>query len=119
MPDTDKQFDGLPWIVKQFEDGKTIGIEVWPNDDQGPRAVVNWQEFSSSPVGYSKRLNDATRAAECRNALAGLNPDGVAELVAAGEALIANIYEECGDLSNVRKEYKALAAALANVKGGV
>ena len=123
MPDTDKQLHtSEPFVVVPPEIAQTWGYNKEglngyygvQQDNDGFCVAIFCPDIHHTE-GSAK--GNVDRFVSCVNALAGLNPDGVAELVEAANALIDNIYEECGDLSNVREEYKALETALANVKG--
>ena len=104
MPDTDKQLHTGHkdrFLVVQPN-------ENWVNDGDGRR--VYRLEFHQSVSSFDERQAINIDLALRYNALAGLNPDGVAELVAAAE-LVLNNQQENYPLMKLEK-------ALANVKDG-
>ena len=116
MPDTDKQLQLHGIELNQSKDGFVI---VKKFDAIKRRGIVSMNMSS-------KQLHSVINQA----ALAGLNPDGVAELVAAVEALVAELttnnysceegsYE--GETIGIRLGINLFntQTALANVKGGV
>ena len=61
---------------------------------------------------------NARRIVDCVNALAGLNPSGVAALIEAAEGLHRAVNDPAGlSLSEVKSASQAVATALANIRG--
>ena len=92
------------------------------NESLGDDAQVGEPYYQTTYLGYMfgeiapSYLQEQLDKFNGVNALASLNPDGVAELVAASEEMLK---QACHFMFADNPQYKALETALANVKGGV